>query len=167
MLARIEGHQFPVSLEAVCVKQLAEEVLDGISVLAEEKGQRLESGIAGEIVSHTDPMLLRQILWNLLHNAIRHSPMNTTVRLRGFRHETEVVIEVADEGPGIAPEHHEKIFERFYRIDTARSRSEGGTGLGLAIAKFAAERLGGRIELVSEVGKGSCFRIVLADLKTR
>jgi len=69
---------------------------------------------------------------------------------------------VADEGPGIAPEHRDKVFERFYRIDKARSREEGsGAGLGLAIARWAVERQGGRIELDSAPGAGSVFRVVL------
>ena len=64
-------------------------------------------------------------------------------------------------GPGIAPEHHQKIFDRFYRVDKARSRAEGGSGLGLAIAKWSVRHQGGRIELESQLGKGSTFRIVL------
>jgi two-component system phosphate regulon sensor histidine kinase PhoR len=72
-----------------------------------------------------------------------------------------VVIEVADQGPGIAPEHQQKIFERFYRVDKARARSEGGAGLGLAIVKWAVERMGGTVDLKSEIGRGSSFRVRL------
>jgi signal transduction histidine kinase len=75
-----------------------------------------------------------------------------------------VVIEVADQGPGIAPEHHQKIFERFYRVDKARSRSEGGAGLGLAIVKWSVERMGGTVELKSEAGRGSIFRVRLREV---
>jgi signal transduction histidine kinase len=71
------------------------------------------------------------------------------------------VVEVADEGSGIAPEHRHKIFQRFYRVDEARSRAEGGVGLGLAIVKWAVERTGGTVELQSEVGRGSVFRVRL------
>ncbi len=71
------------------------------------------------------------------------------------------MLEVADQGPGIAPEHREKIFERFYRVDKARSRASGGAGLGLAIARWAIERQGGQIELESELGRGSLFRVVM------
>lgn len=161
LLARLEGRQFPVSRQEVSIAQLAEEVSDSIAVLAEQKGQRLESVVKGTPVARTDPVLLRQALWNLLHNAIRHSGRDTTVRLRCCAEADGVVLEVTDEGPGIAPEHQEKIFERFYRIDQARTRNDGGAGLGLAIAKFAVERLGGRIELISEIGRGSCFRLIL------
>jgi len=72
---------------------------------------------------------------------------------------------VVDEGPGVAREHQQKIFERFYRIDKARSRTSGGAGLGLSITRWAVERQGGHIELESEVGRGSLFRIVIADGK--
>ena len=98
---------------------------------------------------------------SLLHNAIRYSPEGSTVRIQSFVRNTDAVIEIADEGPGIAPEHHQKIFERFYRIDKARSRSEGGSGLGLAIAKMSIEQLGGTIELSSATGSGSRFQIVI------
>jgi signal transduction histidine kinase len=72
-----------------------------------------------------------------------------------------VIIGIADQGPGIATEHRARIFERFYRVDKSRSRAEGGHGLGLAIAKWAVERQGGRIELESDHGRGSLFRVVL------
>lgn len=72
-------------------------------------------------------------------------------------------IEVADEGPGIAPEHQRRIFDRFYRVDKSRARAEGGSGLGLAIAQWSVQHLGGQIELESAVGKGSRFRIVMSE----
>jgi two-component system sensor histidine kinase SenX3 len=104
---------------------------------------------------------------NLVQNAIRYSPPGTRIRLRGFAGSNAVMIEVADEGPGIAPEHQQKIFERFYRVDKARSRAEGGVGLGLAIVKWAAERMGARVELQSEPGRGSVFRLRLRALSSR
>jgi len=76
-------------------------------------------------------------------------------------------IEVKDDGPGIAPIHHQRIFERFYRIDAGRSRSAGGIGLGLAIARSAVEANGGRIEVESEEGRGSAFRILLPSRSIR
>jgi signal transduction histidine kinase len=75
--------------------------------------------------------------------------------------EKNTLIEVIDQGPGIAAEHHQKVFERFYRVDKARSRASGGVGLGLAITRWAVERQGARIELQSEPGQGSIFRIVI------
>ena len=73
------------------------------------------------------------------------------------------MVEVIDQGPGIAPQHQQKIFERFYRVDKARSRTSGGAGLGLSIARWAIRRQGGDIELESDVGRGSLFRIVMPN----
>ena len=73
----------------------------------------------------------------------------------------DAVIDVSDQGPGIAREHHERVFERFYRVDPGRSRDQGGTGLGLAIARWAVEASGGSLELDSDAGRGSVFRIRL------
>jgi signal transduction histidine kinase len=113
------------------------------------------------VVQTADRRLLRQAVLNIVHNAIRYAPSQSRITVRCSRRNGAAVIEVADEGPGIAPEHRQRIFDRFYRIDQARSRAEGGTGLGLAIAKWSVEHQGGRIEAESEVGKGSVFRIVL------
>jgi signal transduction histidine kinase len=109
--------------------------------------------------------LLRLALLNLVHNAIRYSGDGTAIWLRIKSREKTVLIEVADEGPGIAPEHQEKIFEWFYRVDKARSRASGGTGLGLSIARWAVARQGARIELESELDHGSLFRIVILTEK--
>ena len=109
-----------------------------------------------------DRVTLRQAVLNLLDNAIKYSPeeaaIEIVVRRRGIRRASWRSI---DNGPGIAPEHLPHVFERFYRADTARSRSSGGAGLGLAIARWAVEANGGRIEVESEVHRGSVFRIVL------
>jgi two-component system phosphate regulon sensor histidine kinase PhoR len=109
--------------------------------------------------------LLEQALANLLSNAIKYSGSGTTVTISGRRRSDppEIEIAVRDEGPGIAPEHLPRLFERFYRVDRARSRALGGTGLGLAIVKHIAIAHGGRPEVESAVGRGSTFRIVLPD----
>src|SRR5262249_14559805 len=100
---------------------------------------------------------LRQLLTNLVENAIRYTPppgqIQVAVRRRGDRAE----LVVSDSGIGIAPEHQERVFERFYRVDAARTRSLGGTGLGLAIVRQIAEAHGGRVRLESELGRGSTF----------
>jgi signal transduction histidine kinase len=145
----------------VRLDELLAEVCDNVSVLAAEKRQEIKlAGETGVVVS-ADRLLLRQAAMNILHNAIRYSPAGSKVSVRCFRRAGDAVIEIADEGPGIAAEHQQKIFERFYRIDKSRSRAEGGAGLGLAIAKLSVEQLGGRIELESMPGEGSRFRIVL------
>jgi len=161
LLARTESGRLPLQLEPVRLAELTAEVCESVEVLATEKKQRIElAGDSGVTVS-ADRLLLRHAVMNILHNAIRYSPPGTLVRLRCFSQDGQAVIEIADEGPGIAPEHQTKIFERFYRIDKARSRAEGGAGLGLAIAKLSVEQLGGRIALFTEVGKGSRFQVIL------
>jgi heavy metal sensor kinase len=156
-------------LEAVVLEPLLAEVRESLLALAEEKAQRIAIEIgpsAGSLTAQVDRALLRQALLNLIHNAIRYSPRETEILLRLRRREKgdnrKAVVEVADEGPGIAPEHRDKVFERFYRIDKARSREEAtGAGLGLAIARWAVERQGGRIELDSAPDAGSVFRVIL------
>ena len=132
-----------------------------MGILAADKQQTIEFTCDDQLGALADCFLLRQEVMNLLHNAIRYAPNRSRIALKGLARNGKAIIEVADEGPGIAWEHQEKIFERFYRIDKARSRAEGGTGLGLAIAKWSVERQGGTIELESETGKGSVFRILL------
>ena len=161
LLARADDDNLPVRLEAGLVRTLLVEVSDAVALLAEDKQQRLELDCPDHLLAVFDPALLRLALLNLIQNAIRYSPPATSISLRAFQSETTVVIEVADQGPGIAPEHHQKIFERFYRVDKARSRAEGGAGLGLAIVKWSVERMGGAVELQSAAGRGSVFRLRL------
>ena len=104
---------------------------------------------------------LDTILGNLVSNAIHYTPAGGNVTISTSRQGDAVVIAVADSGIGIAPEHHARIFERFYRVDKARSRDKGGTGLGLSIVKHLAQSFGGSIELESQIGKGSTFRVRL------
>lgn len=116
---------------------------------------------AAAIVS--DERLLEMVLGNLVANAIRYTPSGGRVVLALRRHRHELDVSVADTGIGIAPEHRERVFDRLYRVDAARGRDDGGSGLGLAIAQRAAHALDGRIELTSEPGVGSEFRLVLAE----
>lgn len=109
----------------------------------------------------TDRAALRTILDNLVSNAIRYARPSGEVRLSARKDGNSVSLGVTDNGIGISPEHQERIFERFYRIDSARSRELGGTGLGLAIVKHTVGALGGRIDLNSKPGLGSTFTVTL------
>ena len=160
LLARADTSGVSPSLEQVDFTGLVNEVRETLLVLAEEKDQQIET-TAEKVTVRADPELLRLALLNLLHNAIRYSAEGLMISLRVRRQEANAVAEVIDQGPGIAPEHQQKIFERFYRVDKARSRASGGAGLGLAIARWAIERQGGHIELESQPGRGSLFRIVM------
>ncbi len=108
-----------------------------------------------------DELRLRQVMGNLLQNANRHTPSGTPVHVRVLDSADEAVIEVADEGPGMATEDANRVFERFWRSDPSRTRSSGGAGLGLAIVAAIAGAHGGRAEVRSTPGHGSTFRVYL------
>jgi two-component system phosphate regulon sensor histidine kinase PhoR len=113
------------------------------------------------VVLSADHEALRTILDNLVSNAIRYTPAGGVVTIRLATTADEARLEVEDTGIGIGAEHRERVFERFYRVDKARSREVGGTGLGLSIVKHLVGLLGGRVELESEQGRGSRFRVSL------
>jgi len=161
-LSRADTGPVQLKREATDLSALAVAVGDFIQVLAEEKEQGLVIDAAEPVLADVDPATLRQALIDLADNAVKYTPQQGCIRIavRGTA-AGEAIIEVIDDGPGIPKEHHSRIFDRFYRIDKGRSRDMGGTGLGLAIARWAVEVNGGRIELESEEGSGSTFRIVL------
>ncbi|MCA9771964.1 MAG: hypothetical protein KC466_06120 [Myxococcales bacterium] len=146
-------------------------VLDAAAALtsnAEQRGVRLKIEVPeSEVTCSGDPQWLRQLVSNLLGNAIKYSGKGDDVRLRLYEDDAIACIEVADEGIGIEPLHLERIFERFYRVDKARSRDVGGTGLGLSIVKHIAQSHGGRVEVQSTPGLGSIFTIRLPHEKER
>jgi len=113
------------------------------------------------LAAKVDPSLTEQAVVNLLDNAIKYSDDGGAVILAANQGENEVVITVSDQGCGIDKTHLPRLFERFYRVDKARSRQLGGTGLGLAIVKHIAEAHGGRVSVESTPGKGSTFTIHL------
>ena len=161
-LTRAESGAIPLKREVVDLCGLAADVANHLRVLADEKEQRLLVGVAAPVLVECDPAILRQGLTNLLHNAIKYTPARGEIRVEfGSASAAEATIEIRDSGSGIPSIHRARIFERFYRMDEGRSRDSGGVGLGLAIARWAVEANGGRIELESETGKGSLFRIVL------
>ena len=116
---------------------------------------------AGKSVIESNADLIIQVISNLLDNAIKYSPEGSTVKMQMEELETNVRISVIDTGIGIPEQEQQRIFERFYRVDKARSRKTGGSGLGLAIAKHLLEKLDGSITVVSKPGEGSTFSIYL------
>jgi heavy metal sensor kinase len=161
-LTRGESGRIQIAPDVVDLSGLVASVSDSLHVLAEEKHQSLEVEAALPITALCDPAILRQGLINLLHNAIKYTPRGGTIRAVARRAASaEAVIEVKDTGPGIPAADRQRIFERFYRVDSGRSREDGGVGLGLAIARWAVEANGGRIEVESEERQGALFRIVL------
>jgi heavy metal sensor kinase len=160
-LARAEAGEANLHMEPVDLSALVREVADRLSVLAEERAQTLDTRLDGPVMVHGDRLALRQALTNLVDNAIKYSPEGTRVVLESGTAADQAFVAVKDEGPGIAPEHRGRVFERFYRVDKSRSREMGGTGLGLSLVKWTAEAHAGRVELESSEGGGSTFRLVL------
>jgi heavy metal sensor kinase len=161
-LTRVDSTRIQLAREVVDLGTLAANATEHVRVLAEEKEQTLSVQTNGAISVECDAALLRRGIVNLVDNAIKYTPRNGAIQVSvGVLASGEAAIEVKDNGPGIAPIHHERIFERFYRVDSARSRSAGGLGLGLAIARSTVEVNGGRIEVESDEGRGSVFRVVL------
>ncbi len=150
----------PLDWQKVDIALLADGALRRLSSAAADAGLHPVSHVRPtEIIS--DPRSVDRIVTNLLTNAIRYTPAGGTVTLSTKRRHDEVVISVKDTGIGIADEDRDRIFDRFYRVDWSRDRDSGGTGLGLSIVSRTAAAIGGRIELETEPGVGSDFRLVL------
>ena len=160
-LTRGDSGKWTVTKQTIDPRVVVDEVVDDLNVLAEEKQQDIVVVSKEPVVVNIDTTLLRHAVMNLVDNAIKYTPPEGIIRvvMRG-NEDGAVVLEVIDQGPGIPVEYHHTVFERFARIDKGRTREIGGTGLGLAIAKWAVEANGGRIELESETGKGSTFRLI-------
>jgi two-component system phosphate regulon sensor histidine kinase PhoR len=161
-LSRLESGGRPPQWEAVRVAELLEDVETSFTATASRKPIRLVVPDAGDLVVRTDNDRLRRIVECLVDNAIKYTPAGGEVRIEGRTTDGGgAEIDVRDNGPGIPAEHLPRLFERFYRVDKARSRELGGTGLGLSIAKHLAEGMGAKLSVTSEVGLGSCFTVAL------
>ncbi len=160
-ISRADAGRIQLHRELVPVFPLAREAAGLLEVLMEEKSLHL--ALEGKEFAQVegDRIFLRQALVNILHNAVKYSPVGGTVLIRIGNDGGHIAVEVQDHGPGIPPEDQARVFDRFYRVDKARWRESGGAGLGLAIAKWAVEVHGGNIELESPPGGGCVFRIRL------
>lgn len=141
--------------------QLTRDVVSSLGILAEERRQLLKVEAPDGVIVTADRLVLREALTNVIDNAIKYGAPASAIDIRVHAEQNHALLTVADEGPGIAPEHRQRIFDRFFRIDEGRSRDEGGTGLGLAIAKWAVEVNGGQISVDAGINGGSIFRIEL------
>jgi two-component system phosphate regulon sensor histidine kinase PhoR len=160
-LAALEDGGRVPEMERRNLAELLEEAAASLRPLAEKKGTALILDCPPDLSARVNGSLLIQAVINLLDNACKYSPAGSTVRLAAAAVEGKLLIEVTDEGPGIPAGHLERIFERFYRVDRARSRETGGTGLGLAIVRHIALLHRGVAEAESHAGEGSVFRIRL------
>ena len=164
-LSRLQGHDPLRAAVLVPLDAVVSEAVDRSRLSAEAKSISIGVGGTGGVLVHGDPQQLVMALGNLVDNAVRHSPADTRVSLAVRRVEGGpsglAEISVSDEGPGIPDGDLERIFERFYRVDAARSRNTGGTGLGLAIVKHVALGHGGEVTVWSAEGTGSTFTLRL------
>jgi len=159
-LTAIEGGNVQLRAEPVDLHALVQDVCSSLAAKASAQNVTLKNNVAGSVMVHADARRLEQMLTNLIDNGIKFSRDNGMVVVS---HEdgTRDKIQVQDNGDGIPSQHLERLFERFYRVDRARSRDIGGTGLGLAIVKHLALLHGGEVTVTSELGKGSTFTIHL------
>jgi two-component system phosphate regulon sensor histidine kinase PhoR len=159
-LSRLEAGYRP-RVEAVSVSAVVDSVLSTLGPRAAEKTQTLSHKIEANLAVAADRAAVEQILTNLVDNAIKYTPASGRITVRAEAKRDIVDIVVEDTGPGISAEHQHRIFERFYRVDEARSRELGGTGLGLAIVKHLTLANGGEVSVESKVGEGSRFHVRL------
>jgi two-component system phosphate regulon sensor histidine kinase PhoR len=161
-LSKIESGSTALVLHDVDLARLANATVERLSLFAERQGVRLVVEAEGAVPRvRGDDERLGQALLNLLHNAVKFSPIGAEVVVRVAASEHEAVVAVVDHGPGIPRDALSRVFERFYKGDRARTRGAGGTGLGLSIARHVVEAHGGRIWVESEEGIGSTFAFAL------
>jgi len=158
-LARVESGQMSLNLEEVELHRLLADIHEDALILAAGKQLTVSMDQNDEARLNADPARLRQLFRALVSNAVRYTDPGGAIRIRSRRAGAEVLVSIEDTGIGIPPESLGRIFERFYRVDEARTRARGGSGLGLALARWIAEAHHGAIDVRSTPGKGSCFTV--------
>jgi two-component system, OmpR family, sensor kinase len=162
LLARMD-QQRPIAHEPVDLLAIAADAVQSAQAVTPDRDVALRIGPGSDdppVVLGDEPRL-RQVVRNLVDNAVAHTPSDTPIELRVRTEQGTAVVEVADRGPGLTAEQRERVFERFYRVDKARSREAGGTGLGLAIVASLVAAHHGTVEVDSEPGRGATFRVRL------
>lgn len=164
-LSRLQGASINQKAHPVDINTVISEAVDRSLLTAETKNIEIMIGSRVAAQVYGDQDLLVTALRNLIDNAIRYSPENTTVGIGVRSREGLISVSVTDQGDGLTAEDQERVFERFYRVDAARSRQTGGTGLGLSIVKHVASNHGGEVTLWSQPGQGSTFTLRLPELE--
>jgi len=163
-LSMIESGRVSVEVRTVDLRMVVNAVLSDLSAKSSARSITLENSVAPDVKIQADPVRLEQMLTNLIDNAIKFDRDGGRVTIAHELRDSRDRITVSDTGEGILPEHIDRIFERFYRADRARTSDVGGTGLGLAIVKHLARLQGGEVSARSELGAGSTFTIELPAL---
>jgi len=161
-LSRIEAEKFTEPTDAIDLEPLIEQAVESARRMAEERGSEILCDVDGDLPPiAADRSQILQLLDNLIANALRYGEPGTPVRINARAEGQMLHLSVADQGEGIAPEHVPRVTERFYRVDTSRSRALGGTGLGLSIVKHIVERHRGRLTIESKLGEGTKMHVLL------
>lgn len=159
--ARFDNNRIKIEKQVFNLSNLGKEVCHNFSQTAQGKNIKVVFNSVEEININADKLLIKQLLYILLDNAVKYSPQNSEVKCNINKDENKIYIQISDNGIGIAKEEQEQIFERFFRSDKARSRNNEGLGLGLSMALMIAEQHQGDIKVESELGKGSTFTVIL------
>lgn len=166
LLSTLDSGRIRLQLQPVALRSAVQEVVDDFQARAHLRGASLSNDVPVALVAQADPDRLRQVLSNLVDNAIKYGRAGGTTVVRAqVLADGLLEVGVRDDGPGIPPEAQLRIFERFYRVDKARSREQGGTGLGLAIVKHVVQAHGGEVRVESSGGTGTTFFITLPAAK--
>ncbi len=160
-LASVESPDYKLSRQAMKASAMVADAIESLAGMVADAGLKLEFSGAPDACVVADPDAMNQVFGNLIENALKYGRAGKQIEVGAHELETEVEFFVRDFGQGIAFEHLDRIFERFYRVDKARSRESGGTGLGLAIVKHIVQAQGGQIRAESELGKGAAFLFTL------
>jgi two-component system phosphate regulon sensor histidine kinase PhoR len=161
-ISRLESGQIVMNLHQAGIHEEVAHVMDDLQARAVDKNVTLRNEVPMEMQARADTDRLQQVLFNLVENAIKYGRTDGRVTIGGKPNGgSKVELWVQDDGPGIPPDAKERIFERFYRVDRARSRETGGTGLGLAIVKHIVQAHGGEVWVKSELGQGATFFFTL------
>lgn len=160
-LARVESGTWAPIRQVVRLDHSARTAWSDLAPMPDDRNVRLVVDASAGLAVDADPDSLHHIFHNLLDNALRFSPDDGTVEIRARREEGRTIVEVRDQGQGIAQQHLERVFERFYRVDSSRDRESGGTGLGLSIVKHLVVAHGGDVGVRSELGDGATFWFTL------
>jgi two-component system phosphate regulon sensor histidine kinase PhoR len=161
-LAGLDARQESAELSDCPTQALLAGAVADLATVIDARSQRVEIHVdPSAALLRTDPAKLQDVLRNLLENAVNYSPPGRRIRLDATANDGHVILQVSDEGPGIPADDLERIFERFYRVDKARSRESGGTGLGLSIVKHLVDLLGGRVWAANRPDGGAVFTVAL------
>lgn len=159
--ARFDNEQIKIEKQVFNLNKLSEDICRNFSQTAKNKGIKINFSAANKININADRLLIKQLLYILLDNAVKYSPQGSEVKYRIFKSNNHIHIKISDKGIGIAKEDQQHIFERFFRSDKARNRNNKGLGLGLSMAMMIAKQHQGTITVKSEIGKGSTFTVIL------